>query len=129
MGIARGHGWCLLQELDLRGARAVGFFVEADGDALGQLAEGVGGGDLVHLDPIAALVLALRMEKGLVQAFVIGEEQQALAVFVEPTDRIDIRWEWVFQISQCAVLGCFSRKLGEHPIGFVKDKIAVVHWH
>ena len=58
------------------------------------------------------------MEQAFVQLGLIAQEQQPLAVRIEPTDRIDARWE--AETGQGPLPRDLLRELREHPVGFVE---------
>ena len=58
-------------------------------DAGGEAGDGVHGRDALDLGPVFALVLVARIEEAGVEAGLVGEEQQALAVGVEPAERVN----------------------------------------
>lgn len=68
--------------------------------------------------PISARVTFLRIEQSGVQIGLIGEQKKALAVGIQPTERINVRRE--AELSQCPVRRTVGSKLRQHAVGLVK---------
>ena len=56
----------------------------------------------------------------MVEPLVVGDEQEAFAVFIESTDRIDL----FGKNAERGQSGPLSAELGQDPEGFVKDKVS-----
>jgi hypothetical protein len=72
----------------------------------------------LHLDPIGLRQLLLRMADGMLEGAIVGQDQQAFTVGVEPARRIDLRnRNEVFQRR----LAAFRAELAKNAVRFVEE--------
>jgi hypothetical protein len=113
--IARPEVFRLGDGAGFRWAGAAIAEIDADGEGF----QGGGIGDALDLRPVGFRDLVLRIGDARLQGAVIGEDQEALGIIVEPAGGVDAGDGDEFL--QRALAAAFIRKLGEDVIGFVEE--------
>jgi len=114
--VARGEGGSGIDEARATGQRAV--IVDHD-TAAGESGEGFGGGRALDLGPVFAAMGVARIEQSGVEAGLVAQEEQALAVGVEATEGVDAGGQG--EVGERAPFRAgLGRELREDAVGFVE---------
>ena len=112
--VARGDVWLRFEQPRSTGEG----FPALDDESFLQFAESFGRGNIFDLRPIKPRVPVARVEQLLIQRGFITEQEQALRIRIEPSDRINVFGE--NEISERAIGRAIGRKLRNHAVGFME---------
>ena len=110
-------GWRLLERLGTAGEAFVAF---DDDGAAAELGEGSFIGLALDEDEVAAAVIEARVEKAIFEGLLVGEQEEAFGVHVEPAQREALGREVVFLESALSFIAGVGVELAEDAVGFVE---------
>jgi hypothetical protein len=126
-------GWDGLSETDRFGARREAGLAAQDlhlgrprapslnNDPVSKLRQRLGRWFPLDLNQVRTCVSEPRVQQAVFQLVVVRQEQQAFAVGIEPSDRVDVLREWP-EFAERLLAGC-TRELGEDSVRFVEEDV------